>query len=407
MRERYIISIVDENFDILLQAQDYLFLDMTRTENSVGALIIRLPIRYDSLLRNLGLLESISAAISMPRFFIHVYQCLLGNSGCCLWEDAVWIIDKPARVLEEDGNCYIQLEAADQMELLNYRSVYADEDSPFAERTGAADTVMHQVFVDQFGDAQGLDPRRDWIAGGCVADGIDPSCGFSPYEQRLEFKGTLLKIFQDAAKASTTNNLPLFFDLVPTLIPTQFGSRASLPLVFNTYCGHRSTDRTVNNPDGNTAVMLSTQTGTIGSFTIGPDFRSDHSVAMAVGSGSGASQPRQIRVNDVRVDSTKWGWKESITTDRDAEDQTDVDASADEYLEEGKSRGQLIVELTDSPAVRYGMPDCGGNFRWGDCITICDETTAINVRIVAVNITIEDGDLKRVIKLEVTDEQPE
>ena len=404
--EQFRVYLIDENFLPLFQLENYLLLDMTRRQNDSGALTIRLPVSYSKALLNIGVLESLQAALSMPRFFIVVYHRLTGGGRWCLWEEGVFLIDQPARVLEENGNSFVQLEAIDQMTFLDYRSVFADETEQYATRNGLADDVMHQVFNDHFGDAQGIDGRRNWIATGTVADGLNGHCGYSPYEPRLGFKSTLLTIMREAAAASDANDLPIFFDLVPTLTPTALGVKASLPLVFNTYCGHRGKDKTVNNTVGNKPVILSTLNGTITSFTIGPDFRTDYSVAMATGSGTGV-RPRSIRRDNTRIDSSpRWGWKESLTVDREAADQQATDAAADEYLAAGKSRGQFIVEVGDSLAAKYGMDDCGGDYRMGDCVTVCDDKTAINARIVSINVRISEFKISKRVKLEITDEQP-
>lgn len=395
MTSRYAVYICGQFLRHRILIQDYISLEATTITNDVGACVLRVPQRYRNLLVTDGILGADTGTLDcMPQFWIAIYECR-GNQAC-LWEDEVYLIDKAFEVIENGGNCYIQLEAQASNTILTYRSIYEDEDNAQADRNGITDDVMHEIFTDQFGDLSNHDAAqapgvRDWITQGNVADGLNGSCGAPNYDPRLEFSGDLLKIMQDAAKASAADDFELYFHLTPTI---DANGLATIPLLFNTYCDHRNADRTVGNAAVNDPVILSPANGTIVGLTLGPDYENDYTVALGVGAGSGAGRPRSIQV-DNRVDCTIWAWKEALFVDREAEEQAELDVETKTFLEDGRNASSAVFEYIDTPGITYGMPACGANFQNGDCITILSGTEepcqSVDVRITAANIKCEAG----------------
>ena len=409
LNERYVPYLADENLNHIMQFADHLFLDATWIENDVGALTIRLPEKYCQQLIDLGLQDK----DCMPKFYILVYH-VVGNK-CCLWEKQIWVIDSPLIVLQSSGACYVQLEANSTNHLLTYRSIFEDADenddgeaqNPYVNIQGPADQVMHQIFSDQFGDAANLDSGknavRDWITNGCVANGVAKDengnempdgqwCG-AECDPRLDYRGTLFEIFQECAKASAAQDTPMYFELAPTCTQGPYGEQVSLPLVFNTCCGHSGVDRTVGNTQGNVPIILSENNGSIASYTLGPNFENDYSVAMTAGVDSDGNPIENIICDNDKSTCGKFGWKEAIQIDKDAMESGEVESANQAFLEEGKNKANSVIEFANGPAVCYGDPKCvSGDFSGGDCITIESKGCRYeDVRVNRINLKCQNG----------------
>lgn len=400
--ERYVAYLADEDLNHIQQLPDLLYLEMTWVHNSPGSITMRLPEKYCDQLQELGLMDP--NAECMPKFFIMVYH--VSGNKCCLWENMAWLIDRPLTVQKPNGDCYVQLEANSADELLTYRSIFApreeDDDgnntNQYTNHTGPADTVMCEIFEDQFGDDADLDAAkapavRDWITAGCVKIGEkpDPPCG-AECQPRLDYRGTLLDIFKECANASAALGQPLCFELVPTITNGPYGQEASLPLCFNIYCDHRGEDRSVGNTGGNDPIILSETNGSIAAFTQGPDYGADFSVAMTAGLDDEGNIPISILCDVDRSNCGKWGWKEALNVDKDAVDQGQVDSANAAFLEEGRKSGAIVIEFANSPAVCYGDPECvGGDFSGGDCVTVEIKCVQSKVLVDSVNVKCDNG----------------
>jgi len=413
-QERFVVSLVDEDLGRVLSFPDLLYLEATWNENAAGALSMRLPVKYCDRLIELGILDNSKGC--MPSFWLLVYRVAGGT--CELWEKQAWLIDKALNVQRSDGTCYIQIEADCATGLLSYRSIFAprdddDSDPPvntniYTNHSGTASVVMCDIFEQQFGDAQGLDNAkapavRDWITAGCVAKGevkdetgavVDPAVGCgADCSPQLDYRGTLLEIFNECADASAAEDQPLFFEMVPTCTPGQYGDVVSLPIVLNICCGHRGEDRSVGNAQGNKAILLSDRGGSLAAFTLGPDYGGDYSVAMTAGVDDDGNSLTSILCDNDRTACTKWGWKEAIQVDQDAQEQAIVNSANAAFLEQGNKSGEVVAEFANTRGVCINR-----DFGAGDCVTIEQKCVRTDVRITSVNVKCENGETKYRLK---------
>lgn len=400
----YRVDLCTDDLKRIVQIADFTYLEVTiSASNEPSVLTMRLPTRYAEKLIEIGLLPSAeNPCILGSCFTLKVYRRVnCGNwylVGC-----TVFFINSPGRVLGEDKTQYIELEAESAMGLLKGRIVSTHSEDPLSQFENVpTDTALHTLFTNMFGAA--LPPAtRDWIGSGLVADGEmcnDPSI-MSTFTQNGAWKNVydLMTEMVENAKGQCED---FFFDLTPTKMPIDGGEQPSLPLLFNTYCGHRGVDRTLGNEGGNSAVILSPNRGTIKGIEYKPDFTEGASVAYGVGDGDGAGTPTAVAMDDMRINACLWGHKETVKSDSNATTADDAQTVANAALSEANPQAAFELAIQCTESVAYGNPDSGGAHWWfGDCLTIFWRTNdsclptdgqqlQLDVRNTSINMVVEN-----------------
>lgn len=366
--------ITDENLAPIVPAiEDSLRIDVSLNIETIGKMTLQLPIRYEQQLTALGVLTGLNQQpVTVARYWMYALVQIKGaNCQPFVWGRQAFIITRARRLLSDDGNRIIEITGEDATSILRMRGVPFTEDLPQAQRAGPVTTVLQAIINDAFGP--GIDARRDWILAGNIANNIVPGIGPN-WDPKLNYNKSVHSLFREAIDFSRQQNAPIFFRVRPTINAGPLGEGVALPMVVETFQNQVGQDRSQGNAAGNQVITLSDVNGMLSGFEWGVDYTDDYTVSFVGGQGTGAARivAPAPAINNVRANSSRWGWVEDVSSVTDLTQLQEVIDRQDAVVQDGISRSSVTVTSTIGRMFvmgRVGPQGCG-DFELGDKITM-------------------------------------
>jgi hypothetical protein len=275
-------------------------------------------------------------------------------------------MQKPERIMSENGERRYRITAVAANDLLRRRIVAYAADSAEASKSGYADDVMKAIVRENLeGDAIAA---RDWSALLTVAD--DASLG--PSISKAFAWRQVLTVLQEIASSAAEQGEPIYFDIVAV----------GNILEFRTYYGQRGTDR--SQPDLS-QLVLSPELGQIAQGSYAENHMDEATHIYAAGQGEGEEREVEEAEDVARVNASPFGRIEQLKDARNVTTTAALQDEANTALYAARPRCVFQASLVDTPQCRYGT-----HWHWGDKVLAQFEGMTFTCHIASIAVTVEN-----------------
>jgi hypothetical protein len=284
--------------------------------------------------------------------------------------ETVWLVRRVRKLLTNNGERLVELEAVPAIDLLASRIVPYPVGSTRASKSGPADDLMKEVVRENLGIAVSDSERRlsTWLD-------VAPNLGLAPGVSKSFARRNVLHVLRELAEASAQAGTPLYFDIV---------SPARGRLEFRTYTGARGSDHTF--PAGINPVVLSPETGTLAQIDRSFDYADEFSVVYAAGQGVESERLVAEAVDATRSTASPFSRRERLVDARQIADVSALAAEAQAALAAGHPRRIFQALIVNTPGMAYGR-----HWRWGDRVTASFDGEIIDCHIEELHVVVESG----------------
>lgn len=330
--------------------ENFAKLHFIRTENTIGALEVELPLLYynpDEWWKNQVL---------------EVWK--QDGFGQSLQGETAYFLRNWQLYRNDNYEQMIRLYAADANFLLASRIVAYAAGSAQADKTDEADDMMKAIVRENLGTL--ADATRQIAALTCEADlSLLPSTTKSFSRQNVF---NVIRDISDATKETGTYNV---FDVIRTT-PCNFE--------FRVYKDRRGIDHSRDSSDPR---FVGEKYGNLSKPSL--EYRGSEEITFVYAGGQGEEADRIIKTaqDDSRIgDGYPFNRREYFRDARNCETDAAVQAEADAALAEGRPKRILTGDLIDMPSMKYGV-----HFGFGDLLTAEAFGVSMDVHVTSVDIT--------------------
>lgn len=351
----FFVEIMDPFGVKLAQIDSFLALDMARSVNDVGVLVLDLdPDTDTSQFRLDGRLS--------------VYR--QGSAGGYrLQTETVWFVRQWRRVMYVSGERVLRVTAYSASDLLRRRIIAYAAGSANASMTDNADDMMKAIVRENLG-ASATDTDRSWASYLTVqADSASASSMSKAFSRR-----NVLTTLQEIAETSADAGEPLYFDIV---------APSSSTLEFRTYIDQRGADRTLSSAS---PLIMSPELGTIRGGELFEDYANELTVVYAAGAGEEEAREVAEVEDTARSGASPFGRIEALRDARHGATGAALTAEGNAHLRANRPKRIFTAQLVDTPQVRYGI-----EWHWGDRVTAQFEGESFDCHIETVRIAVKGG----------------
>ncbi len=327
-------------------------LRFVRSENSVGALEVLLPLEYynpNDWWKN----QIIEVWRNTPQG-----NSLQGETAYFLRD---WTIERT-----KDYEQLVKLYAYDANWLLSTRIVAYAAGSPQADKTDEADDMMKAIIRENFGSL--ADTERQLASLSIAPDYSQLPSISKSFSRRNVFN--VLRDISDTVKESGVYNV---FDIIRTE-PCNFE--------FRTYKDCRGID---HSRDSGSPRFVGEKYGNLAKPKL--EYQSSDEATFVYAGGQGEEEDRIIKTaqDDLRIgNGYPYNFIEKWVDARHLESEASVQAEADAELAASRPRQFLSGNLIDMPAMRYGV-----DFGFGDIVTAEAFGQTMNLHVSTVDISVD------------------
>lgn len=350
----YTIHIYPPGGGVVRKLNRFSNLTMTRSENSLGALTLTLPMSMvdDSIFK---------------RDTVFVVE----NDGKLELETA-WFL-RHIRGENFTTSKTVTLTAYDNLYLLGSpenksgRAIpYEDEWEDYTLLLDYADDALKGLVLRNLGLGV-LDDDRD------MSDilSIDPEYSNGPIIEKDVAKAMLFPVMQEICDAAASEGTRVFFDIVTTAIPKTL---ADLRFTFKTYIGNRGVDRS--------DLKMGSDNGTMQDAVLEEDYTEEVTHAYAWGSGQGPLREFE-ELQSVRRNASRFNRREAFADARDTDNHAILLSEAGRLLNSGRPKVYVSGKIVDKPGNVFGV-----NWGYADALTVKERGYVIPSRIQSITITV-------------------
>lgn len=334
-------------------------LQIVRTENAVGALVVSLPLKeykaYEWKLNQV----------------IEVWREKGGNTA--LQNETAYFVQDWQIYRDRSGEVLVDIYAADANWILSTRVVDYYAGSSQADKSGKADDIAKAIVRENFLSLAVAERRIPRLA-------CDVNVGAGPQITKSFSRRNVLTVLQEIAETSLENSVYLVFDVVRT-VPCEFE--------FRTYVGMRGVDHSRDSSDPRFVGEIY---GNLEDAFLRYEYFDECTVAIAGGQGEGADRLIKYAKDLSRISNgSPYNYRERFVDARQDETEAAVQAEADAELYRGRPKRIISGKLIDTLATSYGV-----NYGFGDIVTVEAFGQTVDCHVASVQISVDSKGGERV-----------
>lgn len=357
---------IDDPFGVRLSATPTKFLSLSYTlaVNTYSELVLVLPDTFPrALLRTDGRIE--------------VWRSVDGRPAA-LEGDQHWLIRKVVRRITSKGERQLVIVARSGLDLLRRRIVAYAAGSSFAEKSGAADSLISAVFSENL--HTGIDSaERDAETGG--ATGVNLSAyidlpavaGAAATISKAFSRDNVLEVCRELADASAQAGVYVAFDVVAV----------NERLQFRVFLQQRGDDHRF--PGGIRPVILSPDLGNLIDIEIDEDELEEVTAAIVGGQGDRDARAIGVFADTDRIGVSPFGRIEDFVEKTDTADTTILEDEGQAHVRSSRPRVRISGRVQETPGTRYGV-----HWKHGDFVTAGVDTYLVDARIDMVTVEVSE-----------------
>jgi hypothetical protein len=364
----YELRITDPYGETIKTTDEFTALDYARKVNEIGEL-------------SLSIEDKGEKAIYVPENRIEVWRSKGLSSRLDM--NAVWFIYSVRNGKNLNGSNTFEIEAHDQIGLLDRRIVPYNEGNPTTQKQGPADDVIKAIMRENFG-ALATDTDRDLSA----YLTIQGDSSTAPQVTRFFAKENVYDIIKEIADTSYENGTFLAFDIIYNPNSGTFE--------FRTYFGQRGIDRSIL-LDAR-ALIFGLEYGSLDSITLQSDRGDERNYIYAGAKDVVGIVPPQTAIDIASIGLSPFHRKEFFQNASNSDDATELQLEADAALEEHRFKRTFEAELTQEFAVeKYGE-----KFDFGDKVSVSFDGNVYTAFVNAISVSVNNNGEKIEATLEGT-----
>jgi hypothetical protein len=342
---------------------DYFKLERTRAEMQVGNLVLTLPIKYNSLF----MLGNALRTDTQIRIFRSV-----GDQPNSLDLDTFWFVQEATEVLDASGVESLEVRAVDAIGLLARRVVPYDTTDAQSDKTGQAGDLIKAFVRENFGTLA-TDTTRD-LSSYLTVD-VDRGDGIlMDYTAQ---RPIVLTALQEIANSSAEQGSYLSFDIICNPVTNM--------MVFKTFADYRGND---HRKSSGLPLYIGRDYGNIQDLRLVYSNLEEVNYVYALGGGIGAVKISEERSDSARVLASPFNRKEYVLSCGGELDLDVLDVQGDAYIRSKRPRLSMTCNIQETPQFVYGL-----HYGFGDYLTLDDKARSFNVRLSALSISDEQGEV--------------
>jgi hypothetical protein len=349
MTTTYAIKLYDPNANYIRDLIGFTSLDITKTENSAGALTLLLPTSYD--------LSDFAKDAQL-----YVYRSVDGLPPKLLF-GTFFFVRYRQYAIADTGRSQLHIRAFDATSLLSRRTVAYRAGTAQASKSGAAETVIKAVVTENF------------ISRSAIATlAVQTDGGQGPTITIAMANRNVLQTLQDIANASSQGGTYLGFDIVATGVNT---------LEFRTYTNQRGADRSSSSAK---PVFISIQNRNLTNASLAYDDTSEVNVVNAFGQGEGSDRVTVNAIDSASQAASPYAQSELFVNGSNQTTTTQLQSMANASLRANREKKLFEGDLQQTASFRFGA-----EYDFGDKVTAQFLGQWFDSRISSVGLKVESG----------------
>jgi hypothetical protein len=285
----------------------------------------------------------------LPENRIEVWRHKEGSSKLDM--NAVWFIHTVITRQQLSGAVILEVQAHDQIGLLERRVIPYNEGNPTTEKQAEGDNVIKSIMRENFGSLA-TDTERDLS----TYLTIQENTTLGPQVTIFCAKDNVLDTIREIADTCYDLGTFIAYDLIYNPNAGTFEFRA--------YVNQRGIDRSAEQEESSLIVGL--EYGSLASISMVDSRREEMNYIYAGAKDLVGIVPPQTATNDASIELSPFHRKELFLNASNADDSFELQDEANRALEENKYRAVFEAELSQE----FALIEYGDRFDYGDRISV-------------------------------------